>query len=171
MTEWGFALGPYVFNVVDVIIVVIAFMAAVVGTVRGFALEFSSRAGFLIGFVIALLFSRLVSSLLMENFDLPPLVATLIAFVILFIIGYILMMMVGSLLDKTLDALGLDWLDRLLGLVLGVVEVFVVVAFLVYLLELQQVVDVSAYLNPSVLTTKLIKPLTPVGVDLVKGIL
>jgi uncharacterized membrane protein required for colicin V production len=70
-----------------------------------------------------------------------------------------------------LDALGLDWLDRLLGLVLGVVEVFVVVAFLVYLLELQQVVDVSAYLDPSVLTTKLIKPLTPVGVDLVKGIL
>lgn len=171
MAEWGFALGPYVFNIVDVIIVVIAFMAAVVGTVRGFALEFSSRAGFLVGFVVALLFSRLGASLFMENFDLPPLVATLIAFVILFLIGYILMMMVGSLLDKTLDALGLDWLDRLLGLVLGVIEVFVVVAFLVYLLELQQVVDVSAYFEPSVLTTKLIKPLTPVGLNLVKGML
>lgn len=171
MAEWGFALGPYVFNLVDVLIVLIAFMSAVVGTVRGFALEFSSRAGFLVGFVIALLFSQLGSSLLIENFDLPPLVATLIAFVVLFIVGYILMMMVGSLLDRTLDVLGLDWLDRLLGLVLGVVEVIVVVAFLIYLLELQQVVDVSAYLEPSVITTKLIKPLTPVGVNLVKEML
>ena len=171
MAEWGFALGPYVFNLVDVIIVLIAFMAAVVGTVRGFALEFSSRAGFLVGFVIALLFAQLGSNFLLERFDLPLLVATLIAFVILFIIGYILMMMVGSLLDKTLDALGLDWLDRLLGLVLGIIEVVVVVAFIIYLLELQRVVDLSAYLEPSVITTKLIKPLTPVGLNWVKGIL
>ncbi len=171
MAEWGFALGPYVFNLVDVIIVLIAFMAAVVGTVRGFALEFSSRAGFLVGFVIALLFAQLGSNFLLERFDLPLLVATLIAFVILFIIGYILMMMVGSLLDKTLDALGLDWLDRLLGLVLGIIEVVVVVAFIIYLLELQRVVDLSAYLEPSVITTKLIKPLTPVGLNWVKGIM
>lgn len=171
MAEWGFALGPYVFNVVDVVIVSIAFMAAVVGTVRGFALEFSSRAGFLVGFVIALVFSRLGSSLVVDTFDLPILVATLIAFVVLFLIGYLLMMMVGSLLDRTLDALGLDWLDRLLGLGLGIIEVVVVVAFIIYLLELQQVIDLSAYLGPSVITTKLIKPLTPVGLGLVEGML
>jgi uncharacterized membrane protein required for colicin V production len=81
------------------------------------------------------------------------------------------MMMVGSLLDRTLDALGLEWLDRLLGLFLGVVEVVVVVAFLIYLLEIQSVVDLSAYLDPSVITNQVIKPLTPVGMDLVKGML
>jgi membrane protein required for colicin V production len=171
MSEWGLALGPYVFNLVDVVIVVIAFLAAVVGSIRGFALEFSSRAGFLVGFVVALMFSRLGSSLLEDTFELPLLATTLIAFVILFLIGYLLMMMVGSLLDRTLDALGLEWLDRLLGLFLGVVEVVVVVAFLIYLLEIQAVVDLSAYLDPSVITNRVIKPLTPVGMDLVKGML
>jgi membrane protein required for colicin V production len=150
MSEWGLALGPYVFNLVDVVIVVIAFLAAVVGSIRGFALEFSSRAGFLVGFVVALMFSRLGSSLLEDTFELPLLATTLIAFVILFLIGYLLMMMVGSLLDRTLDALGLEWLDRL---------------------EIQSVVDLSAYLDPSVITNQVIKPLTPVGMDLVKGIL
>jgi uncharacterized membrane protein required for colicin V production len=65
----------------------------------------------------------------------------------------------------------LDWLDRLLGMVLGVVEVVVVVAFIVYLLELQQVVNLDAYLDPSVITSRFIRPLTPKGLELVKGLL
>lgn len=171
MSEWGFALGPYVFNVVDVIIVVLAFMAAIVGAVRGFALEFSSRIGFLVGFVVALLFTQLGTSILADTFDtLPLLVSTLIAFVIFFIVGYLAMMFVGSLLDKTLDALGLEWLDRSLGMLLGVVEVAIVVAFIVYLLELQQVIDLSGYIDPSVITTRILKPLTPKGIALLKDL-
>jgi uncharacterized membrane protein required for colicin V production len=171
MAGWSFALGPYAFNVVDVVIVSIAFLAAVVGAVRGFAMEFSSRAGFLVGFVIALVFARLGAALIIDTFGLAQLWSTLISFIVFFIVGYILMMIVGSLLDKTLDTMGLDWLDRLLGLVLGVIEVFVVVAFIIYLLELQKVADLSAYLDPSVITTKLIKPLTPRGIEFVKGLL
>jgi membrane protein required for colicin V production len=170
MAEWSFSLGSLTFNMVDVIIIALAGMSAIVGAVRGFALEFSARAGFLVGFVVALIFSQLGANLIGETFDVPLLVATLIAFVILFIIGYAAMMIVGSLLDKTLDALGLDWLDRLLGLFLGVIEVGVVVAFVVYILELQQVIDLSAYIDPSIITTRLIKPLTPKGLELVKGI-
>ncbi|PKL03062.1 MAG: colicin V production protein [Spirochaetae bacterium HGW-Spirochaetae-9] len=138
---------------------------------RGFAMEFSSRAGFLVGFVVALVFARLGASLVSDTFDLPILWSTLIAFIVFFIIGYVLMMMVGSLLDRTLDAMGLDWLDRLLGMVLGVVEVVVVVAFIVYLLELQNVVNLDAYLDPSVITSRFIRPLTPKGLELVKGLI
>ncbi|MDD3823794.1 MAG: CvpA family protein, partial [Sphaerochaetaceae bacterium] len=141
------------------------------GAVRGFALEFSSRAGFLVGFVIALVFSRLGANLVLDTFSLPLFWSTLIAFIVFFIIGYLLVMAVGSLLDRTLDAMGLEWLDRLLGLVLGVIEVFVVVAFIIYLLDLQKVIDLSAYMNPSVITTRLLRPLTPKGIELVKGLL
>lgn len=171
MASWGFALGPFVFNVVDVAIVAIAFFAAVAGAVRGFAMEFSSRAGFLIGFVVGLVFARLGAALVYDTFGLPMLWSTLISFIVFFIVGYLLMMMVGSMVDKTLEAMKLDWLDRLLGLLLGVVEVFVVVAFIVYLLDLQKVIDLSAYLNPSVITSRLIRPLTPKGIELVKGLL
>ncbi len=171
MAAWGLSLGPYVFNIVDVAIVAIAFFAAVAGAVRGFALEFSSRAGFLVGFVIALVFSHLGANLVLDTFSLPLFWSTLIAFIVFFIIGYLLVMAVGSLLDRTLDAMGLEWLDRLLGLVLGVIEVFVVVAFIIYLLDLQKVIDLSAYMNPSVITTRLLRPLTPKGIELVKGLL
>jgi membrane protein required for colicin V production len=171
MVDWGFTIGAYVFNIVDVAIVVLAFMGAVVGSVRGFAMEFSARAGFLVGIVIALVFAKLGAGLVMDNLGLPVLWSTLIAFVVLFIIGYLIMMMLGTLLDKTLDALMLDWLDRLLGFFLGIAEVLVVVAFLIYMLQLQNVVDLSAYFTKSVIFENILKPIAPKGLELMKDLL
>lgn len=171
MAEWGFSVGTYAVNIVDVLILLIALLAAVTGVMRGFVMGFSSRAGFLVGFLVALLFSKLGAALILDTFDLPPLWSTLIAFILLFIVGYVLVMLVGSMLERTLEAFHLDWLDRLLGLALGVFEALIMIAFIIYLLELQKVIDLSVYLNRSVITIKVIKPFTPVGLALVKGLL
>ncbi|MHC1693246.1 MAG: CvpA family protein [Sphaerochaetaceae bacterium] len=171
MADWGITIGSYVFNIVDVIIVALAFMGAVAGGIRGFAMEFSSRAGFLIGLMVALVFTKTGTPIIVDTFGIPLFWCTLIAFTILFIIGYLLMMMAGTLLDKTLDALRLDWLDRLLGFFLGIAEILVLVAFIIYVLDLQQVIDVSQYIDSSVISERIIRPLTPKGVELVKGIL
>ncbi len=171
MIDWGFTIGSYVFNIIDVTIVVFAFMGAVVGSARGFAMAFSARVGFLIGIIIALFFTRLGAALIMENFDLPIIWSTLIAFVVLFIIGYVAMMFVGTLLDKTLDALMLDWLDRLLGFFLGIVETLVVMAFIIYVLQLQPVVDMSPYFSNSVIFENILKPIASKGVEFMKELL
>jgi len=171
MVDWGFSIGSYVFNIVDIAILALAFMGAVVGSVRGFAMEFSARAGFLVGIVIAVVFAKLGAGLVMDNLGLPVLWSTMIAFVVLFIIGYLVMMMLGTLLDKTLDALMLDWLDRLLGFFLGIAEVLVVVAFLIYMLQLQSVVDLSAYFTKSVIFENILKPIAPKSLELMKGLL
>jgi membrane protein required for colicin V production len=171
MIDWGFTIGSYVFNIIDVAIVVLAFMGAVVGSARGFAMEFSARAGFLIGIIIALFFTRLGASMIMENFDLPIIWSTLIAFVVLFIVGYAAMMLIGTLLDKTLDALMLDWLDRLLGFFLGIAETLVVVAFVIYLLQMQSVVDMTPYFSNSVIFENILKPIAPKSLELFKELL
>lgn len=171
MADWSISLGSLVLNGVDVIIIVLAIIGAVAGAARGFAREFSARAGFLIGFLVALLFSKVSAPLLVDTFSLPVFWATFIAFIVLFVIGYLLVMFIGSLLDRALDALHLDWLNRLLGFLLGVVEMLILVAFIIYLLELQQVIDVSVYLDPSTITTKVLRPLIPKGVEMVKELL
>ncbi|MGI6466383.1 MAG: CvpA family protein [Sphaerochaetaceae bacterium] len=169
MESWFLAIGPYNFNIVDLIIIGIAFLAAVVGSVRGFAREFSSRAGFLIGIIIALYFAKNVQTLIIKNFDLPLIWSTLIAFLVLFAAGYLIIMIIGNLLEKTLDALGLKWLDRFLGLVLGVVELLIVVGLVVYLLNLQSVVNLRPYLDNSVIVKHLVNPLTTKSTTLIKG--
>ena len=171
MAEWGFQLGSYWFNAIDVIIVVIALLGAITGVIRGFSIEFSSRAGFLIGFAIALIFSNIISHLFTNTFNLPVFWSTFIAYIVLFIVGYLFTMAIGNMLDRALDALGLNWLDRLLGFFLGIVEVLVVISAIVYLLELQSVINVRPYLDPSFFAEKILRPLAKIGSSFVKEII
>jgi len=171
MAEWGFQIGSMWFNAVDIAIVVLALLGAITGVVRGFSIEFSARAGFLIGLVVALFFAKTGSAIIVDTFSLPLFWSTLIAFIVLFIIGFLLTMAVGKMLDKALDALSLDWLDRLLGFFLGMAEVIVVISAIVYVLELQQVSDLGPYLDPSFFAEKLLRPIAKMGTALVKEIL
>lgn len=171
MAEWGFQIGSMWFNAVDIAIVVLALLGAITGVVRGFSIEFSARAGFLIGLVVALFFVKTGSKIVVDTFSLPLFWSTLIAFILLFIIGFLLTMAAGNMLDKALDALGLDWLDRLLGFFLGMIEIIVLISAIVYLLGLQQVIDFGPFLEPSFFAQRLLSPIAKMGTALVKEIL
>jgi len=170
MSNWTLDLFGYAFNALDVAIVALCFMGAVSAASRGFAMEFSSRSGLLIGAVVALMFSRSGAEFIAERFGLPPLWSTLISFVVFFVVGYLIMLALGAILDKTLDVLMLDWMDGLLGFALGIVEVLLVVSFLIYAAQSQGFYDVSAYVNPSVIYTQLLRPIAPRGIEIFKEV-
>ncbi|MGI6481407.1 MAG: CvpA family protein [Sphaerochaetaceae bacterium] len=171
MAEWSFSIGAWSFNLVDIIIVVIVLVTTITATVRGFAQTLSKRLGFLIGLVVALFYAHLLANLLVETFELPLLWSTLIAFAVIFIVVYLLIIAFGKLLSKALEAVRLNFLNRILGAALGIVEAFVIVAVIVYLLNLQKVINVEPYFAHSFLITRVVAPLTPIGVGWVKGLL
>lgn len=171
MAEWSFSIGALSFNLVDIIIVVILLVTTITAAVRGFALTFSKRLSFFVGLGVALVFAKLPAGLLAKTFEIPPLWATLIAFVLLFIVGYLLVMLFGRLLSKALQAVRLNFLDHILGAVLGVFEAFIIVAVIVYLIGLQNVFDVEPFLSRSLFVTRVVAPLTPIGVSWIKGLI
>ncbi len=163
-------IGGYVFGVADAAIVLLSFMGAVNGFGRGFAMGFSVRAGFLVGIAAALVFARSGAAVAMEIFGLPLVWATFVAYMALFVAGYISMMMLGGLLEGTLEALMLDWLDGLLGALLGVAEMLLVVAFAAYVLQLQSFVDLSDLLSASVIYSEILRPVAPLGIEIVREV-
>jgi membrane protein required for colicin V production len=171
MAEWSFSIGAASFNLVDIIIVVILLVTTIMATVRGFALTFSKRLSFFVGLGLALLFASRLATVLIDTFEIPLLWATLIAFVAIFIVVYLVIMLFGRLLSKALEAIHLSFLDKILGAALGVVEAFVIVATIVYLIGLQNVINVDPYLSGSFFVTKVVAPLTPIGMGWVKGLL
>ncbi|MDC7246221.1 MAG: CvpA family protein [Sphaerochaetaceae bacterium] len=159
----------YQFTAVDIIITVLLFMGAVLGAVKGFAREAATRFGFIIAILIAMLFTLSAGSLIGETFTLPPLWSAFIAFMVLFIIAYTVMLLLGGLLEKTLETIKLGWLDSLLGLVLGVVEMFIAVVFVIYLFDMQPVIDISKYLDTSELYRRIIVPIVPRLIEIFEG--
>ncbi len=171
MANWSLTLYGYAFNVVDVAIVVLCLISAISAASRGFAIEFSSRSGLLMGAIVGLVFSKTVAIMIADSIGLPQTWATAVAFVVLFVIGYLCMMTLGAILRRTLDALMLDWLDGLLGFGLGILEALLVVAFLIYALQGQSVVDIGLYVNRSVIYTELLRGIALGGIEIVKGVM
>ncbi len=149
MESWSFTVGAFQFNSVDVILIVLVFISSILGALKGFAKEFSSRFGFFIAIIVAGVFNTLVSGIVYETFNLPMLWSSFSAFLIVFVIAYIVMLSLGNFLEKALEVIHLGWLDAILGLVLGAVEMTAIVCFILYLLNLQSVIDLSVYLNGS----------------------
>jgi membrane protein required for colicin V production len=171
MASWHFVVGQWSFNIVDIVILAITVLVAVVASIKGFAREFSSRVGILAGAIIALYFSNIGVNKILETFEISLLWATVISFVVFFVGGFIVVMILGYLLEKTLTALKLGWLDKILGFLLGIVEFGVVLAILLFLAKGQEVVNVDNYVDNSLILTKIISPVSEYTIAFVKRFL
>ncbi|MGH0052008.1 MAG: CvpA family protein [Sphaerochaetaceae bacterium] len=163
--QWGLTIGSVYFNSIDIIVFSLAIIGGIADTLSGFADAFSHRSGYIVGFFAALMFTKLIAELLVQSFSLPPLLASLISFVVLFLIGYALMRFVGNLLETALNATGLRSVNGLLGFLWGVLEVGIVCALVIYVLELQTAFDLSAIFDRSQFTLNVVRPLVPETVN------
>lgn len=169
MNEWSVAIGMLNITVVDIIIFALVLIGAILGALKGFAREASTRFGFIVAIFVALLFTQLVGNLLIDTFTLTPLWSAFIAFLVVFTIAYILMLTLGTLLEKALETIKLGWLDSLLGLVLGVIEMLLSVIFIIYVLDMQQVFDITPYIENSEIYVRLIAPYAQTIIDFLEG--
>lgn len=147
--------------VFDVIGIVILLAAGIRCAFRGFVAEFLSALAILVGLASAVLFTAALAPVLApylgENIWTP-----VVAFLLIFLLGYVVVKVVESSLHRLIDRIELEKLDQTLGFVLGVVEGLLFLALLVFILQLQSVVDVDAFLEDSFLS-RILQKVIPVG--------
>jgi membrane protein required for colicin V production len=124
---------------------------------RGFIEEFMSMAALVLGLLCAILFfkpgAEYVRSKLGDQY-LPELVA----FVGLFLIAFVLVKILERILKDIMEQVKLGGVDRLLGVLLGLVEGLLVVSAALFVLSKQPLFDSSALLDNSFFA-KLLLPL------------
>ncbi len=156
METWSLTLGSFQLNIIDVIILGLVFLSAILGAFKGFAREFASRFGFIIGILVAGLFNTMAARLIWNTFSLPVLWSSFIAFLVVFLITYFIMLSLGNALESILDAIHFGWLDSILGLALGAAEMVVIVTIVIYVINLQSILDLSSYFTGSELYNRFI---------------
>ncbi len=149
METWSLAIGSFQFNIVDVIIIALVFLSALLGAFKGFAREFASRFGFIIGVIAGALFNTIVARIIYQTFSLPILWSSFIAFMGVFLVTYIVMLSLGNGLDNLMTAIHFGWLDAILGLLLGAAEMLIIVTVIIYVLNLQSIIDLNGFLDGS----------------------
>jgi len=121
-------------NFIDLTILIIAVLFSIRGFIRGFVLEISSLVGLAAGYVATLLYLNQVVNLLHSFFpSLPKALIQVVSFLFLFIVTNLLLRILAHLLTKTFKLILLGWLNRLLGLLVGLLKGIVLMSIAVFI--------------------------------------
>jgi len=118
-------------NGLDIAILVLIILLAIRGFSKGLIREVFSIGGVVLGFFLALKFVQNTTHFLgIENTTL----AKVVAFIIVFLAIVIITQIAGALLSRFLRLIFLGFVDRLLGMVLGVLEAMIIAGMIVSVL-------------------------------------
>ena len=147
-------------NLLDVIGIAIIIFAAIRCTFRGFIKEIMSMAALILGVLCAVFFSK-AGAVLLDTYVGFSRWNQIIAFLGIFLLVYVIVKLTERLLRGLLEKIRLEKLDRALGFFLGLTEGIIVVVFIVYLLRVQPLLDVTEVLDQS-LVADLILDIVPI---------
>jgi len=143
----------------DIVFLILIAFAALRAGIRGFVHEFLSMAAVLLGIATAVLFSGIAAQLVQPYLGAGTW-SQVVAFLGLFLIVYVIVRLFENALNRLIERINLESLDRALGFFLGIAEGLILVFVLVLVLQLQPVFDADQLLLESEIARFLI-PLLP----------
>lgn len=121
-------------NYFDFIIAILLLWSAYRGITKGFLIMAASLLALILGVWGAIRFSHLTAALLISYFGMQTRYLALISFALTFVIIVILVHMLSRALDKLVKAVALGLVNRLAGLLFGMLKTaFLISIFLVIL--------------------------------------
>ncbi len=154
--SWTCEVGALTIGILDIIILVVLIAGSVVCCLRGFISEFSHWAGIITAYFLGIMFTRPLAEMVQSAFpSLPRFLPALFCFIALALVGYIALYILGSMLDKVADAFYLSYLNNILGFVWGLCVSSFILGFILWVLNLQSIIDFTPLLEHSVLYSRL----------------
>lgn len=151
----------------DIVFLLIIVFAAIRAAFRGFVKELLSTAALFGGIAVAVLFSGLAAVYLQPYVGEGPW-AQVVAFLGLFLLVYFVLKIFESALNRLIERINLQNLDRALGFFLGLAEGIFLVFVVILLLQLQPVFDLEQTIAGS-LVARVLLPLLPYVEQLIGG--
>jgi len=109
-------------NYIDIVLGILLILSAIGGFRRGLIAEIAALAALVLGIWGAIKFSYITSEFLIENFDWTWNHLNLVSFFITFVVIVILVHIVASTVKKMVEAVMLGFVNKLAGLVFGIVR-------------------------------------------------
>ena len=122
-------------NWIDATIVIMLILSMVMGFINGLVKEVASLAALVLGIWGAIKFSAFTAEKLYDFFDMSGQYVGVIAFLITFGIIVVLIHFVGIIVNKIVDAAALSFVNRLLGIVFGLLKSVLIMSVLFVVLN------------------------------------
>lgn len=133
-------------NYIDIVLGILLIIAAVQGFRKGFIIEFASLAALILGIWGGIKFSDFTARMITKYTGYHSDYLSLIAFFVTFILIVILIHFMGKLLDSVVKAAMLGFLNRLAGIIFGVLKTALILSILILLFD---EVDQNVHILPA----------------------
>ena len=122
-------------NYIDVVIAIFLLWSAYRGISKGFIIMAASLAALVLGVWGAIRFSNLTATFLTSNLELQTRYMALIAFAITFVGIVIAVHLLARAMDKLVKAVALGFVNRLAGLLFGVLKTAFLISIILVILN------------------------------------
>lgn len=133
-------------NYIDLVLGILLIIAAIQGFRKGFIIEFASLAALILGIWGGIKFSDFTAGFITKYTGYTSEYLSTIAFFVTFILIIILIHTMAKMLDSVVRAILLGFLNRLAGIIFGVLKTAVILSVLLLLFD---EVDETVHLLPS----------------------
>lgn len=121
--------------ILDIILLLCFIPAIVTGISKGFVRQVIDLVAILAAAWAAFQFSKILGPWLGQYITLDPSILNVVSFVLIAIVVAVILHLIGSLITNAMKALSLGFVNRLLGLVFGVLKVALILGLLILLFE------------------------------------
>lgn len=122
-------------GILDIVLLLCFVPAIVRGLSKGFIAEIVSLVSIILGAWLAFKFSDLASTWLSNYLQLDPRTLHVLAFAIIVILTILLLYWLGQILTKIIKIATLGWLNRLMGMVVGILKVALLLGIIIMVFE------------------------------------
>lgn len=133
-------------NYIDLVFAIILIIAAIQGFRKGLIVELASLAALILGIWGAIKFSDWTAGFISDTFNYHSKNLTTIAFIVTFIVIVVAIHLLAKVLDRTVKAVALGFLNRLTGIIFGVLKTAVILSIFLLLFD---TVDENVHILPS----------------------
>jgi membrane protein required for colicin V production len=135
---------------IDIAFVILIVILTVRAGLRGLVEEISGIAWLILGLIFSFAFFRQGAVFIRDRFQMNiRYVPEILSFVILFLIVFIVVKIITAILKDIIDRVSLTGIDRFLGVLFGIIEGIVVIALILFIMDIQPLFDKNSVLENS----------------------
>lgn len=138
-------------NYIDIVLAVFLIVGAIQGFRKGFVVEVASLGALVLGIWGAIKFSDWTSEFISKTFNYHSEYLRTISFLLIFVCIIVSVHLLGKMLDKMIKAVALGFLNRLAGVIFGILKTAVILSIFLLLFD---VMDENVHLLPSAQKTE-----------------
>ena len=151
----------------DIVSLIILLILAIRATFRGFLTEIMAMASVIVGITVAVIFAHPVSVILQKYIG-DSFWNTIISFLALFLVTYLIIKIFENSLNVLIEKVQLEKLDQSLGFFLGLIEGFLLVVIIVFVMNAQQIFDIRNLLDNSI-AASVAEKIIPIGKKIIEN--